>query len=241
MDISGLIRDASKVHASLLETADGALITKTGCKIYIPKRYEDRHLAVIANDIRIVAVYFIVVDDLYYGVSCANAMMQITPSSQSIVEIDGDEYWEFTFDKGAVITPNLELVKEDTLVYYLCEEIIAKGHIPWFFNYVDLGKLFTSARYHGNLALSPNNVALEMLVSAITRQSGDRTKYLRHAPDPYVEEQKHKPVFIGLRNVLLGATNTTAKLMGNYFDDGLLSSLVNPSEKVEGVETLLRM
>jgi hypothetical protein len=54
------------------------------------------------------------------------------------------------------------------------------------------------------------------------------------------EQFTKPPTFIPFRSPIYGATNTTAKLIGAYFDDSINSALVNPSEKVEGVESLLR-
>lgn len=240
MDVSKLVRNAEKVHAAISETKNGTLIAVKECKIYVPTRYAERKLAVIAYETRIVGIFGIVVEDKYYATSLANAIMQITPTSTSIVTIDEEEYYEFTFEKGAQITPNIELVKGDTFVYYIYDEIVAKGHIPWYFSYEDLGKLFTSAKYHGGITLAANNVPLEMIAAAITRQMKDRTEYFRHQIKTIDEQFKLKPAFIAFRSVIWGATNTTAKLMGSYFDDGLMSALVNPSEKAEGVESLLR-
>ncbi len=240
MDVSKLRRNASVILDSLMETPKNELISKTGCRILIPTRFAEHKLATISNEIRIVGVFVMVIGD-NYGVSSAAAMMQITPTSTTIIDINGDEYYDFTFAPGAQITPNLELVVDDPIAYMLYDEIIAKGHIPWFFNYEDVGKLFVSAPYHANIVLGGNNVALEMIAASISRDSKDRTVYYRHTIKSIDEQHTRPPTFIAFRNVIYGATNTTAKLMGAYFDDGLLSSLVNPSETTEGVETLLRL
>lgn len=240
MDISTLIRDADKVHACLSETKDGQLLALKEVKIYIPTRFADHKLAVVANEIRIVGIFAMVVEDRYYGVSNANAIMQITPSSTTVVDINDDEYYEFRFDKGSTICPNINLVQDNSFVYRIYDEITAKGHVPWFISYEDMGKLFESSVYHGNMTLGPNNIPLEMIAASISRDSKDRTKYYRHTIQSMSDQLKRPPAFIALRNVMLGATNTTARLMGAYFDEGLLSALVNPSEKTEGVESLLR-
>jgi hypothetical protein len=48
------------------------------------------------------------------------------------------------------------------------------------------------------------------------------------------------PEIIALRSVQDGASNTTAKLMGAYLDEGINSALVDPAERLERVEDLLR-
>lgn len=238
MNVSDLVRDSAKVHAALTQSKSGVLVATKPLKIYVPARYQERELMVIANEIRTVAIFAIVVDDKYYGVSTVNARIQLTPSWTNIVKVDDEEYYEFGFDKGAQVTPNINLVKDDLFVYKIYDEIIAKGNVPWFLSYLDLGKLFTTAKSHGGINLAANNIPLEMIAAAISRQDKDRTKFYRHALG---EGKKDiKPAFIPFRSVMYGATNTTAKLMGAYFDEGLTSALVNPSTKKEGVETLLR-
>ncbi|TXG83288.1 MAG: hypothetical protein E6R13_04065 [Spirochaetes bacterium] len=168
-------------------------------------------------------------------------MMQITPTSTSIIEIEGEDHFEFTFEKGSQISPNVNLVVNDTLVYHIYDEIVAKGHVPFFFSYEDLGKLFVTAETHGGIKLASNNVPLEMIATAISRSTKDPMIYYRHVINDIRDQYKVKPEFIAFRNVSYGATNTTAKLMGAYFEEGLLSAFANPSKHPEPVETILRM
>lgn len=236
MDIKALTRDADVVKKSIKQVGN-SLIAANECKIYIPFRFSERKLAIVSNFIKIVCIYAIVVGDKY-GVSSACAMMQITPTSTSIVDVDGDDYYEFTFAKGSVITPDINLVKEDTLVYNIYDEIMAKGHYPWYLDYVDLGKLFITSEYHGGLSLGPNNIPLEILAASIARKAGDKNIYYRHTIDNLNGIDKSEK--IAFRSVIYGATNAVSRLTGAYFDDGLISTLVNPSESVENIETLLR-
>ena len=50
-----------------------------------------------------------------------------------------------------------------------------------------------------------------------------------------------KFVTIPLRSVAYAASNTTNKLAGSYFSVGLTSALVNPTERVEKIEAILRV
>lgn len=240
MDFSKLSRDSNKVHDALYESESGQLIAKKLCRIYLPARYAQRKLATISNQIRVMSIFAMVAEDKYYTVYIVNAISQLTPTSIAVIKIKGDEYYEFTFEPGAVIMPNMNLVKTDILAYYVYDEIIAKGNVPVFFDYSDLGKLFATSIKHAGISLGPNNVAIELIAASISRQKDDRTKYYRHQITDIKQERLNPPVFIPFRSIIYGPTNTTAKLMGAYFDEGLLSSLNNPSSKTEGVEQLLR-
>ena len=48
------------------------------------------------------------------------------------------------------------------------------------------------------------------------------------------------PVFIPISSIEFGATNTLNKLGGNYFDKGVASALVTPTESVELIEIIIR-
>lgn len=239
-DLNNLVRNPDKVKSTLVEDGD-QLITKTGCKIYIPTRWTDKHLAVVGKETRIVAVYAMVVDDKYYSVSSAVATMPITPSRTSIVMMGEEECYEFLFDKGSVICPNLNLVRVSTLAYYLYDEVIAKAHVPWYMDYADVLRLLSTAKMHGDITLAANNVPMELLAATIARQQKDITKYFRHLVPTEKQALVFKPDYSPLGNVLTGATNTTAKLMGNYLDDGITSALINPTSQIDIVETLFRI
>lgn len=237
---NNLVRNADKVKSTLVEDGD-QLITKTGCKIYIPTRWTDKHLAVVGKEVRIIGVFPMVVEDKYISISSAVATMPLTPSRTSIVTIGEEECYEFLFDKGAVICPNLNLVRVSTMAYYLYDEIIAKAHVPWFLDYSDVLRLLHTAKMHGDIVLAANNVPMELLAATISRQSKDVTKYFRHLVPNEKASMVFKPDYVPLGNVLVGATNTTAKIMGNYLDDGITSALINPTTQIDPVETVYRI
>lgn len=240
MDPTKLVRDAEKVHAYLKELEDERLITVKGCKIYIPTRFADRGMAQIGIETYIVGIYAITVDDKYYGVSLVNAMMRIEPTSTMKVIINEEEYYEFYFEPGSTVVSKVQLVKTDTLVYRIYDEIIAKGHVPWYLGYTELGKLFDTARYHAGANIGSNHEVTELIVSMIARDAKDRHKYYRQTIKNMTDLRFNPPAFVPLRSVTYAATNTTSKLGGSYFHEGMVSSLVSPSDRVERIESLLR-
>lgn len=240
MDWSRWKREPGEVHKALTILKDGSIITSKGCKIYIPERFVEKQLAIIGAETYVVGIFAIVVEDKFYGVSTTNAMMRVTPTTISTVKFDQDSYLEFSFDPGSIVIATTQLIKSDTLVYYIFDEFIAKGRIPWYIGYEDLGRLFDSADRHAGVSLGANHSILEMFAAAIARNAENRSKYYRHSIVAQDDPEKRPPVFIPLRSITYGATNTTSKLMGSYWNDGLTSALVNPSEKQERIEELLR-
>lgn len=240
MDVSKLIRNADKVHAALKELNDGSLVAVKECKIYIPLRFTECGLAFVGVETRIVGIYAIVVDDVFYGVSNICALVPITPTSTLKVTVGDEEYFEFTFEAGSVIIPNLNLVKTDTLAYRIYDEILSKAKVPWYMGYNDLGSIFDTANYHAGANVGNNQEVTELIVSMLARNEKDRHVYYRSIIKTAADLEKIKPVFTPLRSVQYAATNTTNKLAGSYFGVGVNSALVSPATRVEHIEKLLR-
>lgn len=240
MDPTRLKRDASKVHAALRTTADKAVVALKPIKIYIPERFLEKNLASVGVVTSIAGIFAIVVDDTHYGVSTTNAIFQITPSATATVKLDGETYLEFSFEPGSTVFKSTDLLRNDVLVYYIFDMFISKGRVPWYLNYYDLLELFNTADRFAGVGLTASHSILEMIVSAIARDPKDRTRYYRHGVKSSQDVAANPPAIVPLRSIGLGATNTTAKLMGAYWNDGLTSALVNPSDRVENIEELLR-
>lgn len=238
MPTTNLKRNAAVILNDWVEKGDRVL-TKKGCKIQIPQRFVERGLAEITAETKTVGHYAIIIDNVY-AVMNTNAMQVLDPTSTTIIPIGDDRYYEFTFAPGSVVIKNTNLVMQDTLIYEIFNEMVSKGRVPWYMSYEDLGKLFTTARYHAGSSIMAGNAIFEMIVASISRNKRDRMLYWRHEGKSIEESLLNPPAVIPLRSPIYSATNTTSKLMGSYFDDSVVSALVNPTEKVEGVEALLR-
>jgi len=236
MDVSKLKRDASKIHAIRSPAKDNTLKVTKACNIYVPARYTEKPLAVIGNEISVVGIFATVVDDKYYGVTLVDAMVPIGPSVTNTVQIEDNEYLEFQFSPGDTFITNLNLIRRDTLVYRIFDELVAKGNTPWYLTYSDIGTLFDTALFHGDANLGSNHAILEMITASRARTAKDRSKFYRYSLKDSSQLVTDPPVMIPLNSVQFGATNTTAKLMGAYFDEGLNAALVNPSTRSEKIE-----
>jgi hypothetical protein len=240
MNVHQLVRDAEKVQAALRETEDGKLVAIKPVKIYIPTRFAERGLASVGIETQICGVYAIVVDNSFYAVSMINAMVPISPSSMMKILIDDDEYFEFEFDKGATVIPLLDLLKTDSLVYKIYNEIIAGGHTPWYLNYTDMALIFDTAKEHAGANIGQNHEVTELLVSMVARDSKNRNEYYRHAITSMGDLKTRPPVFIPLRSVEFAASNTLNKLAGSYFSRGVVSALNNPTDRLERLDAVLQ-
>lgn len=237
MDISQLKRDPFRVKTNLREV-NGQLVTVKGCKIYTPVRFSERGLASVSVETYIVGIYAMVFEDCY-AVSLINAMQRITPTYRNKVTINGDEYYEFVFTPGSVVIASLDLVQTKTLVYQIYSEIVSKARVPWYLQYQDLAHLFDSAQQHAGANIGTDHEVTELIISMIARNPDDRTQYKRQT---VVTEQdaQQPPCYVSLKSVAYSATNTLNKIAGSYMNDGIVSALVSPSDRVERIESLLR-
>ncbi|WP_144106708.1 hypothetical protein [Paraburkholderia sp. BCC1886] len=239
MDPSKLIRDPERVKGAILETADGKLIAQQPLKLYVPARFAERGLASIGIETYVYGIYAMVLEDSFFAVSLVNAMIRIEPTSMMNIVIDGDEYYEFFFEKGATITPTTMLVKADTLVYRVFNEIIAGGHWPWYIGYSEAARILDTARYHAGANVGQNHEVTELLISMVARNPENRHQHYRAVIKSLDELVKHPPAFIPLRSVEYAADNTFTKLAGSYFSRGVVSALNSPSERQERIDSLL--
>jgi len=231
-------RNAEAVNAVLKETSDGGIVTTKPCKIQVPERYLNRQLASIGAEVYILGIFAIIVDQ-DYAVSLTNAMMRINPASTETVEIEEENYLEFHFQAGDRVFDSTDLVQNNTLTYYIYDEFVAKGRIPWFMNYFDMAKLFETAKEHAGMNLG-NPAVLELIISTIARDPKEITRLYRHAIKKVEDVYRLAPKVVPFRSVIYNTSDTTSKLIGAYFSDGVTSALVNPSERVERIEQLLR-
>ena len=239
MDITKLTRDSKYVLSALKELPNGSVVCTMDCKIQVPSRFTERSLVELGADIHCIGVYAMIVDDKY-AVSTINAQLLITPSKILKININDVEYYEFYFESGSQVFATTNLVKKDSLVYHIFDELISKANVPWYIGYDDLGKIFDSAKYHAGTNIADNQELTELIVSIISRDPIDKTIYYRNSIKNEQFVKDINPEYVSLSNVLFSATSTLTRLTGSYMSEGIVSALVNESQREERLEALLR-
>lgn len=241
MDISKLKRDANAVRATLTALPDNTTTTTTGCKIYVPVDYSSKGMAFIDEQIYVIGIYAIVNPDNTYAISKAISMVMLEPFNTNTTTIQGQEYYEFEFLPNDTVFVKNDVVMKDTLLFNVYDYFIDFGKVPWFLDYSDYITLFEHAKYYTGVSLGDNRAVMEMMAAIAARDAKDRTVFFRQTISSFKELEGKAPTYVPFRSVLWGPQTTTAKLMGAYFDTGAISALVNPNEKPEGIEELLRL
>lgn len=237
--MASFVRDAGRVNQHLHLMEDGTTVTDVPCKIHVPQRFQNKDLAILGSEVFIIGFYAIIMEDQYYGVDNTIAMMQIRPSSTKKVTIQGTDYIEFSFEAGDVVFVNRHLVVSGALTYYLYDELVAKGNIPWYMSYYDMAKMFETAEEHAGVKLGTRAI-IELIISTTARDKDDLTRLYRHILNRHEDVITNPPKVIPFRSVVWNTSDTTSRLNGAYFSDAINTAVVNPSESVELIEEILR-
>lgn len=233
-------RNPDFIKSQLFETKEHTLLCKKDCTIQFPKRYIERKMAEIGADTFVFGFISIIVDNIY-SVLTVPTLFKTSPSRISVTSIDEIEYYNFHYDAGSIVISNTQVVKKDALVYNMMEEFILKGNIPWYLEYEDLAKAFDKAKEFTGSNVASNYAVLECLTAFLSRSKKDRSVQYRHSVNTIQDVQKSPPDFIGLYgNVFYAAPGTVNKLAGSYFQDAVVSALVQPSDNINHVEQILR-
>lgn len=233
-------RDADKVKAGLTEV-DGRLIAVKPTKILFPERWaEMEYLAKIEDRTRVAGFCFFVVDNKFYGQCNAQTALVTTPDAITSETIDGETYVSLLFDAGSTIMPSTKCVKSGIFAYRLNEEFMGKGKIPKGTRYDDVIGFYDTLRFHAGLNIQVDMAIAEFMASLVARNPKDRMELFSNAIKTDADLERLTPTFIALDAVAFNATNTSAKILGNYFQDGLTSALINESTRLEPNEENLR-
>lgn len=238
MNTPNLIRDADFVISRLSEESDGSVVTTVPCTVQIPESFAAKNLAVIGSEVFIFGFFPIIMGDRY-AVNKTIAMMRICPSSTQKIVVNETPYVEFQFEAGDKLIYTTALVVTDTLSYYMYDEFIAKGNIPWYLDYFDMANMFDTAKEHAGVDLGGRSI-IELIISTIARDPNDMTRLYRHILARPEDLRTKPPITVPFRSVIWNTSDTTSKLNGAYYSEGINSALVNQSESVEMIEELLR-
>ncbi len=237
MDVGKLRRDGPAVKAQLTDSGD-ALVAKADCTIHFPKHYTGGKLGAISDGIMIPGYFGIVVGDTF-AVNKTPAIMTFYPETLTTYTENETEYLMLQYGAGDVILRQLSLVKNSDTLFRVYDEIVAKGNTPWYFNHTDLSALFDEALYSAGVDLKLPRCILELISASRTRSASNKVAYFRNTLKKQEDLTDKVAEVIPLRSVAFGATSTTARIVGSYFDEGVSSALVNQNDRLESVEALL--
>lgn len=232
------VRNPEAVLAALSYTPKKPVIAKKTISVRFPVRFEEAELATISAQNSVYGLVMLLLESGEYGLLNVNASLNLGPAIVTIVKEDDVDYYNFLYQEGQVVFESQDLVCQSGLIYSALKEFILMGKVPKYVDYDDMGKLFSTAVKHARTTAVILPSVVEFLASYIARSEKDRTKFYRETLG--TGKPVGKPSWVPLLSVYYSAPGTVNKLAGAYFNPGVVSALVNPSERVETVESILR-
>lgn len=203
-------------------------------EVRIPRRYENYDMLVIADDVKTLAIFEMIVDDQVQVGMLLPAVITMEPSDTYTTSLDGQDYTVLIFTKGDVFVANTDVIRNPAIVGIMFEEFLSLGNMPKFLSYNERAFVFDLASEVCGLNFPVNHAVWEMIYAHLHRDPGQITKVYRHT------SMTEPPEMVPLRSVSYGPDSTTARLLGSYANDAIDSSLVHPSTQRSELEDLLR-
>lgn len=239
LDITKLKRNRDAILKCFKKVGDSYVITKD-TQIIFPTRYLEKNLGSITSSVRVIGIYAILDDEGNYSVSLSPIFQDLTPYNISDVIIGDDEYKVLTYSKNDIFLSSTNLIVSDKFIYDLFDDFYIKGNIPWFLNNEDVAKILVNSKKYTKTNIGNNPLVLEMITSLITRDSNNNKTLYKELVSTNTDKYKNKPEYIGLNNIYYSYTNTGSKLIGGYFKDGIVGSIVDPETKPTIIVDVLR-
>ncbi len=239
MDYNSIKHNPEAVSKSYTYVADRCVVTKP-VRVLFPERWIAKDLAEMGDVVHLIG-YFCVIDGSgNYGVVSIPAVIRTSPDRISKTSVNGDTYMVLEYDKGSNLITNMNVVRDDNLVYYIYSEFLEKARIPFYFDMVQVSKFFDETAKYNGFTLGYDPAALEYLVGFMFRDPDDIGKPYRLRDDAKKNLSNVAPVVIGLNDVTTGSNNFITKVTKSYTTAGITSALNNPATRAERIETMLR-
>lgn len=226
-----LTRDKNYIESRLYIKND-KVYTKDKAIIEIPKWYQDKNFLEISDKTYMYGIFALIIDNKY-SVSTIPTLISTIPIDITEVIKNDVEYINFLYGRDDPIVDNIKIVKHDILSYYLFENFYLQSKIPWFVEYEDLIKLMDNVKEYANSNLGSNYIASELVTSYIARLKEDKSLFYR-------QNIKKEYTFIDLMDVYYAVNTTLNKLSGGYFNEALVSAIVQKEKEPSRLENLVR-
>lgn len=233
------VRDQERTLAALKERPDGSWIATEKLTIQIPTRFRDVHLASIGSSVYAFGFFPIILDSGRYGLMNANAFIELGQFVIRIIDIGEVSYYEFAFDEGCIVFKTLDVLQRTEPIFTALNEFIFMGKIPWYARYDDIGRLFDTAKEISGTKANIVSGIMEFMAAYIARDVRDKSKFIRQTAKTRDDFDKYL-AWVPMKSVYWSAPGAVNKLAGAYTQDGIVAELVNPSQQVSKVESILR-
>lgn len=221
-----------------LEERGEVLVCKKPITIIYPTRWEDINLATLGDVVSVIGFYLMIVGDRYM-VGSALCRQQFTPATISMIKLEGNNFRQLKFDAGQPVLRTMQVVKEDTIPYYIFHEFIELGKFPLeYMDYIDVISVYNSAHYYCGEAVGATTSIISAVGASICRDPDNPSEAFSTAINDIMTTKR--PLIAPFLEYQLGTSSTLSKIMGARAADGLDSALVSEvNGDAEVVEAIL--
>lgn len=237
MNVTGLVKNPEKVKKALTILEDGSVIANRNLSIHIPQRFVENGLAEITDFVYTAPVLGIVLPDDCY--SCFTSMLRVKlfPSDMQDISIKGDKYISLEFFKDDTVFESIHSPIDPNVPYFYFMEFVNYAKIPWYMDYFTHSSLFDSAASELGKQVGSSPQVMRVLCSIIYRDPDDLEKSYRESK---AMKEGRPPVIVGLNNPSMLISDSFSRLIGGYLADNTLAGIIKPSDKVTGLDKLMR-
>lgn len=231
-----MIRNSSGVIDSLFIAGNG-ISTKSQLTAYVPEKYASKGLAYIGSEVSVLGIMLLTLDHVHYGVTSCTTLLSLSPDRVESVEVDGEHFYKFTFNKGGRFIIDRFPKKDKTKVNAVFDYFYGYGHSPWWMSTVDLSDLLASTTYWNDMALSKSQITLDVVGAQVSRTAKDLKGFSRHTFKRATDALK-PAITVPLRNGSLNRTSRLTMLTNTELKKGIRSAMLAEPVREEYLETL---
>ncbi len=221
-------------HIQQNKTGSYVVTSNESIIVRIPRSYEKYKRLNVTDQVDTLAMFEIEIAGERQGFFCPASVIMI-PSLVEYATDDGLDIVKATFEKGDMFIKNKTVVKNEHVAYIVFTEYIEKGNLPPYLKYSDLAYLFDTVKRITGCKLPAEHSVFEMIYAYLSRSS-------TNVKIPYrlTNMNASDLTFLKLKDVPHAASSTTAKLIGSYLNDSIVTSMVNAADDQSDVEDLFR-
>jgi hypothetical protein len=216
----------------LKKEKDSLIYTKKSpLSVYVPKYFKERDFLIIREDVEVLGILKLSINNKE-GVLIFPTMISMVPDS---VDLE-DEYYKLVFNQNNVFIKNHNIIKDTSMFYRLFVTFVSLGKVPEYISYENLPYIFDIIQYITSYSLNSRRTVFELMFGELVRNKDNLFERYRNS------NMKGEYKSISMHDLVHAGKTVTSKLMGGYFRDGLVASLLieNKDEEASPLESLIR-
>lgn len=233
-----MIKDKNAVMKCLKTLSDGSVVTTEDINIHFPERFMTKGIATEGQTFSCIGMFAIIFGNKY-AIMNVIATLHMQPHETRKFLYEGQSYVEWSFPKGSTFIKSSDLIKNNNLVGLIFEEFISKGNVPYYYSYEDYSKILSSSEKYAGANLGASDSIMAVIASSIARWPSKTNMQYRQGLSTYNGKTLPNPAYVGLGD-MNASTSTIARLRGAYFLTGVRSSILNPTQRLEKTDEIIR-